>query len=246
MTKIPVLQVHFDKYSFRWIFNVFIDCAASAIGLYRHCNAIKLSAAPENQITFLRYDQKPDDPPMTPRRQTTGRTANKKSLRAGPTAANSARDTNELAAEVLGRFREVFRAAKLHFAAVQKIAGVSGAQLWALSEINAQPGLRVSDLTQKMSLHQSTVSNLVEKLDSVGLLRRVREDGDNRVVRLQLTSAGKKVVARAPEPARGVLPDALEQLDERSLKKLSSSLESLVKQMKVRAPGATKTHLENI
>ncbi len=180
------------------------------------------------------------------KRQTTGRAANKKAGRERTVAANSTSDTNELAAEVLGRFREVFRAAKLHFAAVQRIAGVSGAQLWALSEINARPGLRVSDLTQKMSLHQSTVSNLVERLNSARLLRRVREARDNRVVRLQLTSAGKKVVARAPKPARGVLPDALDKLDKRSLKKLSSSLESLVKEMKVRAPSAAKTHLENI
>jgi DNA-binding MarR family transcriptional regulator len=161
-------------------------------------------------------------------------------------ATNAAPDTYELAIEVLGRFREVFRAAKLHFAAVQRIVGVSGAQLWALSEINAQPGLRVSELTQKMSLHQSTVSNLVERLNSAKLLRRVREAGDNRVVQLHLTSAGKKVVARAPKPVRGVLPDALEKLDRRSLKKLSRSLEILVKAMKVRAPSATKTHLENI
>ena len=180
------------------------------------------------------------------KRQTTGRTAKRKSVRAGPLAANAAPDTSELAAEVLGRFREVFRAAKLHFAAVKKLAGVSGAQLWALSEINAQPGLRVSDLTQKMSLHQSTVSNLVEKLNSSGLLRRVREAGDNRVVRLQLTNAGKKMLAQAPKPTRGVLPDALEKLDRRSLRKLSTSLDSLVKQMKIRAPSATKTHLENI
>ena len=176
----------------------------------------------------------------------TGRTANIRTLRKGRPAANATADTNELAVEVLGRFREVFRAAKLHFAAVQRIAGISGAQLWALSEINAQPGLRVSDLTQKMSLHQSTVSNLVEKLNSAKLLRRVRELGDNRVVRLQLTSAGKKVLARAPNPARGVLPDALDKLDRRALKKLSSSLECLVREMKFREPRATRTHLENI
>ena len=183
---------------------------------------------------------------MVTKRQIKGRTANNKKPKRGRLAANAAAETNELAAEVLGRFREVFRAAKLHFAAVQKIAGVSGAQLWALSEINAQPGLRVSDLTQKMSLHQSTVSNLVEKLNSAGLLRRVRGDGDNRVVRLQLTSAGKKLLARAPNPARGVLPDALDKLDRRSLKKLSSALERLVEQMKFREPRATRTHLENI
>lgn len=154
--------------------------------------------------------------------------------------------SDDLAIDVLRRFREVFRAAKLHFAAVKRTAGVSGAQLWALSEIHSQPGIRVSELAGKMSLHQSTVSNLVEKLNSSGHLQRVRESGDNRVVRLRLTPAGKKVVVRAPGPARGVLPDALERLDGRSLKKLSLALDSLVSAMKVRAPDATKTHLEDI
>src|SRR3954468_8674164 len=196
-------------------------------------------------MTFLPHDRSRQSL-MKAKRQTTSRAANRKTAKRRSPAANTTRGTNELAAEVLGRFREGFRAAKLHFAAVQRIAGISGAQLWALSEINAQPGLRVSDLTQRMSLHQSTVSNLVEKLNSAGLLRRIREAGDNRVVRLQLTSAGRKVLARAPSPARGVLPDALDKLDGRSLKKLSSALESLVKEMKFRNPSATRTHLENI
>jgi DNA-binding MarR family transcriptional regulator len=154
--------------------------------------------------------------------------------------------SGDLAIDVLRRFREVFRAAKLHFAAVKRTAGVSGAQLWALSEIHSQPGIRVTELAGKMSLHQSTVSNLVEKLNASGHLLRVREPGDNRIVRLRLTPAGKKIVVRAPGPARGVLPDALERLDDRSLKKLSLALDSLVSAMKVRAPDATKTHLEDI
>lgn len=154
--------------------------------------------------------------------------------------------SGDLAIDVLRRFREVFRAAKLHFAAVKRTAGVSGAQLWALSEIHSQPGIRVTELAGKMSLHQSTVSNLVEKLNASGHLQRVREPDDNRIVRLRLTPAGRKVVVRAPGPARGVLPDALERLDDRSLKKLSLALDSLVSAMKVRAPGATKTHLEDI
>ncbi|HVY05306.1 MAG TPA: MarR family transcriptional regulator [Burkholderiales bacterium] len=154
--------------------------------------------------------------------------------------------TDDLPIEVLRRFREVFRAAKLHFARVKRTAGVSGAQLWALSEIHARPGIRVTELAQSMSLHQSTVSNLIEKLASSGHVQRLREAGDNRIVRLRLTSAGKKIVVRAPGPARGVLPDALERMDRRSLKQLSTALDALVGAMKVRAPSATKTHLEDI
>lgn len=170
----------------------------------------------------------------------------KNSKGTGRSSANAATEHDELAIRVLAQFREVFRAAKLHFAAVQRMAGISGAQLWALSELHEKPGLRVSELTQKMSLHQSTVSNLIEKLSAAGLIRRVREDGDRRVVRLQITNAGKKVIARAPKPARGVLPDVLAKLDNKELAKIHSALEGLVKNMKVRAPEASKTHLENI
>jgi DNA-binding MarR family transcriptional regulator len=155
-------------------------------------------------------------------------------------------DGNDLAMEVLGKFREVFRAAKLHFAAVHKVLGISGAQLWALWELHEQPGLRVSELTAKMSLQQSTVSNLVERLSSAGFVRRGQDSTDQRVVRLHLTAAGKKIVARAPKPARGVLPDALEKLDTLALKKLNTNLETLLKAMRVRVPDASKTHLENI
>lgn len=168
------------------------------------------------------------------------------SKRAGQSSADAADEHDELAIRVLAQFREVFRAAKLHFAAVQRVAGISGAQLWALSELHDEPGLRVSELTKKMSLHQSTVSNLVEKLSAAGLIRRIREDGDRRVVRLQLTGAGKKVIARAPKPARGVLPDVLAKLDKKELAKIHRSLDGLVRKMRVRAPGASKTHLEDI
>jgi len=89
-----------------------------------------------------------------------------------------------------------------------------------------------------MSLHQSTVSNLIEKLSSAGLIRRV--------VRLQLISAGNKVIARAPKSARGVLPDVLTKLEKRELAKIHGSLEVLIKKMKVQAPRASKTHLESI
>jgi DNA-binding MarR family transcriptional regulator len=170
----------------------------------------------------------------------------RKPSRSGARAAGAASENSELAIKVLAQFREVFRAAKLHFAAVKRTAGVSGAQLWALWELHEEPGLRVSELTQKMSLHQSTVSNLIEKLSGAGLVRRVRETADRRVVRLQPTSAGKRVIARAPKPARGVLPDALTKLEKRELLRMHGSLDTLIRKMKVRAPDASRTHLENM
>jgi MarR family transcriptional regulator, organic hydroperoxide resistance regulator len=170
-----------------------------------------------------------------------------KSKRTPPSAirkAASSADKLDLALGVLGKFREVFRAAKVHFGTVHKSVGVSGAQLWALWELHREPGLRVTELASRLSLRQSTVSNLIEQLAKGKHLKRKRNDADQRVVRLYLTASGRRLVETAPQPARGVLPDALESLDAKTLKQLDVRLRTLLSAMKIRVPGASKTHLD--
>ena len=152
----------------------------------------------------------------------------------------------EAALQVLKKFRQVFRAAKLHFSAVEKRAGVTGAQLWALCELDEQPGVRVTDLAAAMALHQSTVSNLIDKLMRKRLIRRDRGDIDGRVVRLYLTAAGERVVRSAPQPARGVLPDALEHLPPTTLRGLDQQLGNLLRRMRVKAPDGALIHIQEI
>ena len=142
------------------------------------------------------------------------------------------------ALEVLKKFRQIFRAAKLHFRQVERTAGVSGAQLWLLAELSERPGSRVKDLAAFMALHQSTVSNLLEALTRRKLLVRKRDEVDQRVVRVFLTAAGERLVRKAPGPARGVLPDALEALPPAALRRLDQSVAALLKGMKPRSPAA--------
>ena len=97
-----------------------------------------------------------------------------------------------------------------------------------------------------MSLRQSTVSNLIEPLAKAKHLKRKRNDSDQRVVRLYLTQSGRKLVEKAPQPARGVLPDALESLDAKTLKQLDAQLTAVLSAMKIRVPGASKTHMEEM
>jgi MarR family transcriptional regulator, organic hydroperoxide resistance regulator len=173
---------------------------------------------------------------------TTDKRKNRNTRRASPLrrsankAAKPAR--REAALEVLKKFRQVFRAGKLHFSAVEKQQGVTGAQLWAMWELYQQPGLRVTDLAAAMALHQSTVSNMIDKLLTKRLLRRDRGDQDGRVVRLYLTAAGMRMVRGAPNQARGVLPDALEHLPAAALRGLDRQLATLLSRMKSKvAPG---------
>jgi DNA-binding MarR family transcriptional regulator len=130
----------------------------------------------------------------------------------------------ERALQVLALFRQIVASAKSHFQAVQKTFGITGVQLWALWQISARPGLNVGHLARHMSIHQSTASNLVERLHAQGLIRREKKRSDQRVVRLFASQAGRSLLQRAPDPARGVLADALWRLSDRDLLRLYSGL----------------------
>lgn len=133
---------------------------------------------------------------------------------------------------VLQRFRVLIRTAQRHSQWIERQSGVTGAQLWALQELLEAPGLRVGELATRMALHQSTASNMVDKLESGGLIRKERTSVDQRVVRLYLTDSGQELLGRAPSPARGVLPEALRLLDEDTLLRLQQELDGLLRQIK--------------
>lgn len=157
-------------------------------------------------------------------------------------AAPVARDEEPAARQLhvmsaLKRFRMVFRAAKRHFMEVERQCGVGGAQLWALSTILAQPGIRVTELARQLAVHQSTASNLVEELVRQGLAERRRDNPDRRVVSLAVTEAGNALLSRISGPHEGLLPEALGRLDMVALAMLDESLGDLVRVMDAQDEG---------
>jgi DNA-binding MarR family transcriptional regulator len=134
----------------------------------------------------------------------------------------------EPAAQVLRRFRSVFNAVKTHFQQVEKKAGVGGAQLWALSVIQAQPDIGVGGLARAMDVHQTTASNLVKAMLTAELVFASRDEADRRATRLRLTPRGAQVLKKAPGPFSGVLPKALAALDDETLARLDSDLGELL------------------
>lgn len=115
---------------------------------------------------------------------------------------------DQQARNVVQPLRIVNRAMQEHSRWAERQCWVSAAQLWALLELAAQPGLRVSELSQALALHQSTTSNLLDKLEKKALVERQRGGPDQRVVQVYLSDAGQEIVARAPQPAQGAVSSA--------------------------------------
>lgn len=178
--------------------------------------------------------------PSTPR---TRKSVSRRRPDANGSSVSRAPDADGQVVVVLQQFRELFRVAQQHFQKVEAKCGVSGAQLWAMSELDGQPGLKISELARTLSIHLSTASNMLDKLEAKAFVRRERTSGDQRVVKVYLTAEGRRCLKRAPRPVQGVLPDALERMPRDAVRRLHRDLTLLLELSSVRSRGAALRHL---
>lgn len=144
------------------------------------------------------------------------------------------RSNNQLSLQVLKKFRIIYGSVRQHFREIEKSCGVSGSQLWILQEVAKNPDIGISELAEKLSIHQSTCSQLVEKLVGRGLIIKERSKEDQRRVGLRLTKDASRVLKNAPGPAEGILPEALQALPESALLALDKSLIEVIGQLRIR------------
>lgn len=106
--------------------------------------------------------------------------------------------------------------------------------MWILQEVSKTPDIGISELADRLSIHQSTCSQLVEKLASRGLINKERSKEDQRRVGLCLSAEAAVILKSAPGPAEGILPEALQALPESALLALDNSLIELISQLRIR------------
>jgi DNA-binding MarR family transcriptional regulator len=135
---------------------------------------------------------------------------------------------SNVALEVLQQFRIIYGTMRQYFRTIEQCCGVPGSQMWILQEVERTPAIGVNALARRLGIHQSTCSQLVEKLVTQGYLEKQRAATDKRRVGLILAARGRAVIARLPGPAEGVLPAALARLPEVALKTLNINLEELI------------------
>jgi MarR family transcriptional regulator, organic hydroperoxide resistance regulator len=152
----------------------------------------------------------------------------------------------QLAIGVLKQFRLIYGSVRQHFREVEANCGISGSHLWVIHELSKTPAIGVSELAARLSIHQSTASQLVEKLVKQDLLSKVRLREDQRRVGLAVSRKGAQLLARAPGPAEGLLPEALMSLSGATLRSLSTNLTKLARQLRSRDDRFAGEHLANL
>ncbi|MDO9054145.1 MAG: MarR family transcriptional regulator [Gallionella sp.] len=138
-----------------------------------------------------------------------------------------------LSLQALKKFRIIYGSVRQHFREIEQTCGVTGSQLWVMQEIANTAGIGISELAERLSIHQSTCSQLVEKLVTRKLITKERSKEDQRRVGLRLTTQATALIKGAPGPADGVLPQALRALSTEAIHALDLSLENVIRQLEI-------------
>jgi DNA-binding MarR family transcriptional regulator len=127
--------------------------------------------------------------------------------------------TTEEAAQVAA-FRVALRRFMRQTELVARESGITPQWYLLLLQIKGAPDISaratVTDLADRLQLAQSSVTELVARVEQAGLVRRERSNDDGRVVYLRLTPNGEKRFAqvfRNLAAERQALRDAIAELD---------------------------------
>jgi DNA-binding MarR family transcriptional regulator len=132
---------------------------------------------------------------------------------------------------VMDSLRRVVRALRLTAREAERTAGISGAQLFVLQSLAEGSASSLNDLADRTLTDQSSVSVVVRRLGERKLVARRVSPDDARRVELSLTAAGRRLLARCPEPTQARVVAALQRLDMSELAALTRGLDGLVREM---------------
>lgn len=162
----------------------------------------------------------------------------------------------DIGEQVIVALRRVIRAIDLHSRTLVETHGVTGPQALILKVLQ-HGSLAAGELAQRVSLSQATVTDIVNRLEQRGLVRRLRDLQDRRRVLVEATAAGRVMLEQSPPLLQDSFMRCFNSLQEWEQTQLLASLQRFAAMMDAAdldaAPvlssgsmGATATAVEQI
>jgi MarR family transcriptional regulator, 2-MHQ and catechol-resistance regulon repressor len=132
--------------------------------------------------------------------------------------------------DALDAYVKLLRASRAVLARVEPRLAASGlttTQFGVLEAILHKGPLSQRDLSLKVLTSPGNMTDLVDKLEARGLVRRVRQKADRRAVRVELTAAGMALIEPLFAAHAGDIDTAMAGLDGAELRELGALLRKL-------------------
>jgi MarR family transcriptional regulator, organic hydroperoxide resistance regulator len=135
--------------------------------------------------------------------------------------------------EIIGSIRLIKEVHQRYSWELTKKYRMTGQQAGALMVIARYPDISLGELGDRMYLHISTCSGIVDRLERKGYVTRTRSSEDRRVVRLSVTQRGRRMIAKIPVSGFGMLLKGIESMPANEIHRLSEAMSILLKVMKI-------------
>ncbi len=106
--------------------------------------------------------------------------------------------------------------------------GFTTSQAYVLTQLNKTPHLNMNELSDKLNAKTSTMTRIVNNLVRDGLIERVRDETDRRIVVVQLTSQGEFAAAELEASIYDYYQKIAANLPEGKIEEVLSAVDLLV------------------
>ncbi len=122
--------------------------------------------------------------------------------------------TGDRTKEIIFSIRKLMQARELYTKELEKKYHVSTPQLNCLIALYENGPLPPSQIARHIMVKSSTVTGIIDRLEQKGLVKRLRNSPDRRVITIELTETGKGLARDAPPPIQQKIVDGLKRLSE--------------------------------
>ncbi|HDQ15093.1 MAG TPA: MarR family transcriptional regulator [Sediminispirochaeta sp.] len=133
--------------------------------------------------------------------------------------------------DVLVTLRQIIRAIDMHSKQLVKRYGLTAPQLMVLKEIMNDHDINIGRVAKKVSLSQATVTNIIDRLETRGLVTRERSSQDKRRVIVRVTDKAREVLKNDPSVLQEEFVRNFKELNDWEQNLILSSIQRIAKMM---------------
>lgn len=108
---------------------------------------------------------------------------------------------------------------------------ITGPQFNALQHLIKEGNLTVGELSKKMALSYSTITDLIDRMEKNNLVMRIKDEKDRRMVRIKVLDKGFEILQKVLNKRIEYLANKLKSFTEDEKELLVKSLEKLFSAM---------------
>ncbi len=115
--------------------------------------------------------------------------------------------------EIVYLLRKLMQASAHYNKQLNKKHNVSASQLATLRALLYDGPMPPSQIARLIMVNSSTVTGVIDRLEKKGLVARLRNDPDRRIIRVELTDEGRALAEKAPPPVQVKIIKGMRKLD---------------------------------